>query len=93
MKYSKEGQYMAKEKIYISIIATLIIFLIVRVLIQFMAGNAYLVIPGWHTTVYKAPTSLTLFVLIMTGVVTLLFKLVSKTIQTIWTNLTNKTKS
>lgn len=84
---------MPKEKIYISIIATLIIFLIVRVLIQFMAGNAYLVIPGWYTTVYKAPTSLTLFVLIMTGVVTLLFKLVSKTIQTIWTNLTNKTKS
>ncbi len=87
---------MSKEKIYISIIATLIIFLIVRVLIQFMAGNAYLVIPGWHTTVYKPTTSLTiltLFVLIMTWVVTILFKFVSKTVQTIWTNLTNRTKN
>ncbi len=82
---------MTKQKIIISIIATILTFIVVRELLRLMIGDfAYSIIPGWHSTILPPQTTLTvltILLLIMTLVILGLYKLIFNAFLSLWIKL------
>ena len=83
------------KKNLIRLVSIILTFIILREILRLLTGDYFTsVIPGWHTTIYSTEWSLTIgasILIISTGIIIGLYKLLNNGIKRIWKS-TEKSK-